>query len=86
MDFFFFPEEELATPPLDGIILPGVTRQSILELARKWVKTVKTILSDTKCAKMYLQGYNSLSLGWGITFKKGPLCTLSTVKMCILVP
>uniref|UniRef100_A0A7M4F0B5 Branched-chain-amino-acid aminotransferase n=2 Tax=Crocodylus porosus TaxID=8502 RepID=A0A7M4F0B5_CROPO len=29
-------EEELATPPLDGIILPGVTRQSILDLARLW--------------------------------------------------
>ncbi|XP_036373843.1 branched-chain-amino-acid aminotransferase, cytosolic [Megalops cyprinoides] len=29
-------EEELATPPLDGIILPGITRQSILELTRKW--------------------------------------------------
>ncbi|XP_074860962.1 branched-chain-amino-acid aminotransferase, cytosolic isoform X2 [Carettochelys insculpta] len=29
-------DEELATPPLDGIILPGVTRQSILELAHKW--------------------------------------------------
>ncbi|KAM7366970.1 hypothetical protein PAMP_014900 [Pampus punctatissimus] len=29
-------EEELATPPLDGTILPGVTRQSILELTRKW--------------------------------------------------
>ncbi|KAM6437001.1 branched-chain-amino-acid aminotransferase, cytosolic isoform 2-T2 [Liasis olivaceus] len=29
-------EDELATPPLDGIILPGVTRQSILDLARKW--------------------------------------------------
>ncbi|XP_029142223.1 branched-chain-amino-acid aminotransferase, cytosolic [Protobothrops mucrosquamatus] len=29
-------ENELATPPLDGIILPGVTRQSILDLARKW--------------------------------------------------
>ncbi|XP_056604709.1 branched-chain-amino-acid aminotransferase, cytosolic isoform X2 [Triplophysa dalaica] len=29
-------EEELATPPLDGIILPGITRQSILELAREW--------------------------------------------------
>ncbi|XP_029420819.1 branched-chain-amino-acid aminotransferase, cytosolic isoform X3 [Nannospalax galili] len=29
-------EEELATPPLDGIILPGVTRQSILELTCKW--------------------------------------------------
>uniref|UniRef100_UPI00398F7704 branched-chain-amino-acid aminotransferase, cytosolic n=1 Tax=Pristiophorus japonicus TaxID=55135 RepID=UPI00398F7704 len=29
-------EEELATPPLDGVILPGVVRQSILDLARKW--------------------------------------------------
>ncbi|XP_031614398.1 branched-chain-amino-acid aminotransferase, cytosolic [Oreochromis aureus] len=29
-------EEELATPPLDGIILPGITRRSILELTRKW--------------------------------------------------
>ncbi|KAM8973917.1 branched-chain-amino-acid aminotransferase, cytosolic [Pelodytes ibericus] len=29
-------EEELLTPPLDGIILPGVVRQSILDLARKW--------------------------------------------------
>lgn len=24
------------TPPLDGLILPGVTRQSLLELARNW--------------------------------------------------
>ncbi|XP_033918907.1 branched-chain-amino-acid aminotransferase, cytosolic isoform X1 [Melopsittacus undulatus] len=29
-------ENELATPPLDGIILPGVTRQSILDLAHNW--------------------------------------------------
>lgn len=29
-------EEELATPPLDGIILPGITRQSILELTKSW--------------------------------------------------
>ncbi|XP_062299827.1 branched-chain-amino-acid aminotransferase, cytosolic [Scomber scombrus] len=29
-------DEELATPPLDGIILPGVTRQSILEITREW--------------------------------------------------
>ncbi|XP_048374271.1 branched-chain-amino-acid aminotransferase, mitochondrial [Sphaerodactylus townsendi] len=27
---------ELVTPPLNGIILPGVTRQSLLDLARKW--------------------------------------------------
>ncbi|KAJ1728868.1 branched-chain-amino-acid transaminase bat2 [Coemansia biformis] len=29
-------ELELVTPPLDGTILPGVTRESILELARGW--------------------------------------------------
>uniref|UniRef100_A0A3P9P5B3 Branched-chain-amino-acid aminotransferase n=1 Tax=Poecilia reticulata TaxID=8081 RepID=A0A3P9P5B3_POERE len=29
-------EKELVTPPLDGIILPGVTRQSLLDLGRTW--------------------------------------------------
>lgn len=29
-------EKELVTPPLDGTILPGVTRSSVLELAREW--------------------------------------------------
>ncbi|XP_053908400.1 branched-chain-amino-acid aminotransferase, mitochondrial-like isoform X1 [Cuculus canorus] len=29
-------EPELVTPPLDGLILPGVTRRSILDLAREW--------------------------------------------------
>lgn len=29
-------ERELVTPPLDGIILPGVTRQSLLDLSRTW--------------------------------------------------
>jgi len=28
---------ELVTPPLNGLILPGVTRQSILDLGRSWV-------------------------------------------------
>ncbi|KAF4524679.1 hypothetical protein B566_EDAN009523 [Ephemera danica] len=29
-------ERELITPPLDGLILPGITRQSIIELALEW--------------------------------------------------
>lgn len=41
MNFFVFlknaaGEKELLTCPLDGTILPGVTRQSILDLARSW--------------------------------------------------
>ncbi|GBN36477.1 Branched-chain-amino-acid aminotransferase, cytosolic [Araneus ventricosus] len=38
--FFLLKKEsgqlELVTPPLDGTILPGVTRQSVLDLARSW--------------------------------------------------
>ncbi|CAH3198927.1 unnamed protein product, partial [Porites evermanni] len=29
-------EKELITPPLNGLILPGVTRKSLLELAKSW--------------------------------------------------
>jgi branched-chain amino acid aminotransferase len=41
MNFFLYwinkqGEKELITPPLDGTILPGVTRDSILSLAKQW--------------------------------------------------
>lgn len=42
MNFFAFwvnekGEKELVTPPLStGLILPGITRQSLLELAQQW--------------------------------------------------
>lgn len=29
-------EKELITPPLNGLILPGITRHSILQLSREW--------------------------------------------------
>jgi len=41
MNFFMYwineeGEEELITPPLNGLILPGITRKSLLELGREW--------------------------------------------------
>lgn len=40
--FVFFVNDrgvrELRTPPLNGLILPGITRDSILQLARQWGK------------------------------------------------
>lgn len=41
MNFFVLLEDstgglELVTPPLDGTILPGVTRDSILQLTKEW--------------------------------------------------
>lgn len=37
---FFFIGDELITAPLDGSILPGVTRDSVIQLARHWGITV----------------------------------------------
>jgi len=36
MNIFFLLRGELVTPPLSGSILPGVTRDSVLTLAREW--------------------------------------------------
>lgn len=40
MNIFFRIKDELVTPPLTGSILPGVTRDSVIELARHWGITV----------------------------------------------
>jgi len=39
-NIFFFIHDELVTPPLGGTILPGVTRDSVLQLASHWGLTV----------------------------------------------
>jgi branched-chain amino acid aminotransferase len=35
-NIFFLFEDELVTPPLTGSILPGITRQTVLDLTREW--------------------------------------------------
>jgi branched-chain amino acid aminotransferase len=35
-NIFFYIDDELITPSLDGTILPGVTRDSVLHIARNW--------------------------------------------------
>jgi branched-chain amino acid aminotransferase len=35
-NIFFLIDNELVTPPLGGTILPGVTRDSVLQIARHW--------------------------------------------------
>jgi branched-chain amino acid aminotransferase len=36
MNMFFFFDGELVTSPLEGTILPGITRATVLDLAREW--------------------------------------------------
>jgi len=45
-NIFFLVEDELITPPLEGTILPGVTRDSVLTLARSWgIKVSERLIS-----------------------------------------
>lgn len=46
MNIFFRVKDELITPPLSGSILPGVTRESVMELARRWGIHVNERLID----------------------------------------
>jgi len=36
MNIFFVIKDELVTPPLGGTILPGVTRDSVIQIAKSW--------------------------------------------------
>jgi branched-chain amino acid aminotransferase len=40
MNIFFYFDDELVTPPLSGTILGGITRDSVIDLAREWGITV----------------------------------------------
>lgn len=60
-----FSEKELVTPPLNGLILPGVVRNSLLALAKEWnqfevtertftMKEVIRLLSEGRVRKIYV--------------------------------
>ncbi|WP_022852771.1 branched-chain amino acid aminotransferase [Thermodesulfatator atlanticus] len=36
MNIFFYFEDELVTPSLTGTILPGITRESVIQMAKDW--------------------------------------------------
>jgi branched-chain amino acid aminotransferase len=40
MNIFFVIDDEIITPELNGSILPGITRKSVIELARHWNENV----------------------------------------------
>jgi branched-chain amino acid aminotransferase len=53
--FFRFKNDEVVTPPLGGTILPGVTRDSVIQILKRWnIKVTERLISIeevTECAK-----------------------------------
>ena len=57
MNIMFVIDGELVTPELQGSILPGITRKSVLELCRKWgMKVSERRISIEEVAKAYDEG------------------------------
>ncbi len=59
MNIFFRIEDELITPPLTGSILPGITRDSVIHIAKKWnIKvserpiTIEEVIETSQNGKM----------------------------------
>ena len=54
---FFKINDEVITPPLSGTILPGVTRDSVISLLRKWgIKITERKLSITEVVEAHKNG------------------------------
>lgn len=58
-NIFFYIDDELVTPPLGGTILPGITRVSILQLARYWglnvserLISIEEVVDGCKCGAL----------------------------------
>ncbi|KAG8223537.1 hypothetical protein J437_LFUL004411 [Ladona fulva] len=69
-------EKELITPPLNGLILPGITRLSILELAREWNEfKVNERTFNMNDVKIWLQEKRLLEL-----FGAGTACIVAPIS------
>lgn len=69
---------ELVTPPLDGTILPGITRDSILQLCREWgefsvserqltIKEIKQVILHCESGAQHVKpsyGFREICCKW----------------------
>jgi len=78
MNVFFLLDEGLVTPPLAGTILPGVTRDSVIQIARKWdVKVVERPISIDEVMERTLGGTLKEAFGTGTAACIAPIGALS---------
>jgi len=66
MNLFFLIGDKLITPPLEGTILPGVTRDSVIHLARDWkIKVLERKISIDEIFKASKEGKLKEAFGSG---------------------
>ncbi len=77
-NIFFMIKDELVTPPLGGSILPGITRDSVIQLSRKWgVKVVERPVTIDEVIEANINGSLTEAFGTGtaaVISPVGELC------------
>ena len=77
-NIFFMINNELVTPPLGGSILPGITRDSVIQLARKWgMKVVERPVTIDEVIEASIDGSLTEAFGTGtaaVISPVGELC------------
>ncbi|XP_021927854.1 branched-chain-amino-acid aminotransferase isoform X2 [Zootermopsis nevadensis] len=81
-------EKELVTPPLDGLILPGITRASILQLSREWNEFRVSERSIPMAELVSLLSENRLLelFGAGTACVVSPIASISYKGEKLLIP
>ncbi|CAH2979510.1 unnamed protein product [Chilo suppressalis] len=81
-------DKQLATPPLNGLILPGVTRRSILELASQWEDlTVKEeVITMNNLIELNKQGRLLEMFGAGTAVVISPISRVGFLDMDVNIP
>ncbi|KAM3968095.1 branched chain amino acid transaminase [Aphomia sociella] len=81
-------DKQLSTPPLNGLILPGVTRLSILELASQWEDlTVKEeVITMNRIIELNNQGRLLEMFGAGTAVVISPISKVGYMDQTIRIP
>lgn len=90
MNIFFVIGDEVITPPLSGSILPGITRDSVLTLAKEWglnvverritIDEVFTAGSNGSLKEVFGTGTAAVISPVGSLYYKGKACTVNKGK------
>ncbi|MDR0919726.1 MAG: aminotransferase class IV, partial [Oscillospiraceae bacterium] len=77
MNIFFIIDGEIVTPELQGSILPGITRKSVIELARHWgMKVTERRISIDEIYENYKSGKLQEVFGTGTAAVISPVGSL----------
>jgi branched-chain amino acid aminotransferase len=86
MNLFFLIGDKLITPPLEGTILPGVTRDSVIHLANEWkIKVVERKLSIDDVFKASKEGKLKEAFGSGTAAVISPVGEIHHNKNRIII-